>query len=157
MYHYELLAIIPAQFTESEAQGIEGRVSEALSAQGISVTKTESLGKIKFAYPVNHVRHGYYRRFVFSTEPETITTLEKPLRLIDGLLRFSIVRTSEGASKKDYQLTAYQEPIVDRDDMRSRSPRQTAPVQRPAAPAAAPMTEKEVDAQIDKILEEKVL
>ncbi|MCH8049543.1 30S ribosomal protein S6, partial [Patescibacteria group bacterium] len=57
---YELLYIIPSKFSDSEIDGIRGKVASQLETAGAKIEKTEDLGKIKLAYPVKKERHGSY-------------------------------------------------------------------------------------------------
>ncbi|MBI4280650.1 30S ribosomal protein S6 [Candidatus Uhrbacteria bacterium] len=158
MQHYELLVIISASQTESEIQGVEERLKVLVTEQGAEILRAEVLGKVKLAYPLGNLRHALYYFLVFKSEPTLISSLRQALKLFDGIARFEIEKTTEASANRLYQLISYQEPVVDRDREREERPRAPRmPVRAAPARAAKPMSEAEVNAQIEKILEEKVL
>jgi len=158
MRYYELITIVPTRYTDAEVEGIVGRIRELVGAHGAAVAQIQNLGKVRFAYPIRGERFGNYIRFIFQGEPEHVAALRDGLRLLGEVLRATITGITPAVREKPVQLAAYQEPIPaserERDD-RPRLPR--APRRAPPVVAAKPITEEELEKQIDKIIEEKVL
>ncbi len=149
---YELLYIIPATKTDEEVAKVKDAVSALLAKHGEECSRDESLGKLKLAYPINHIRYGHYVFACFAAEPDKILQLDEDLRHMSDVLRHVVCKMKEGADTRKVELTEYEIPDV----FVKRRPRKTAPAPRPRkAPAAdaKPMTEKELDEKLDKILE----
>lgn len=167
MQKYELLFIVPTQFADTEIDGLREKVAKTIEQTGAKVTRNESLGKIKLAYPIKHQRHGTYVLVHFESEPSAIAGLDRTLRLSDEVLRHIIVDLAPGSEKKTYQIASYVAPLSEeaRDTRRGPSPDGVVP--RKAAPAmaeaAAPvkaeevnMSMEELDKKLDEILDKDV-
>lgn len=87
MKTYELMFIVPGTLTEEEVKPHVAAVEAAV--QGIDATdmKTASLGKAKLAYPMRHIRYGYFYTTTFTAEPSRMPELQKQLNLQKDLLR----------------------------------------------------------------------
>lgn len=162
MKYYQLLAILSPERQENEVKAAEDHIKELLKAQEAEAVRIENLGKIKLAYPIGNHRYGIYVLVIFKAEPKAIAVFKKAFQLTDGLARFDIAEVTEAALRRQYHLNAYQEPVVDhdreRDEARSRM-RVSAPAVAAVAKAVPvkTITDEEVNAQIEKILDEKVL
>lgn len=172
MKYYELLYIIPA--TEN-LEAVRARVHTIVEGQGMEVLRHEEAGRFKLSYSMRHIRQGVYHLMVFRGEPRSVFLIETALRLERNILRAMITASSETALKRPINLATFQEPVLEKSEApRRRAPRQTfrrAPVSAPASAGTAavkseveqpetvarPMSSDEIDQQIDKILEEKVL
>jgi hypothetical protein len=58
MQQYELLSIVPTQFTDEEVGEISKQISALVEKVGGNVVSTTNLGKIRMAYPIKKIRHG---------------------------------------------------------------------------------------------------
>jgi small subunit ribosomal protein S6 len=177
MHYYELLYIIPAA---EDIEATKARVDEIIKGQDMEVLRHEEAGRFRLAYPMRHVRQGVYYLAAFKGEPTQVASIEAGLRLEASVLRAMIARSSERALERRMTLAAFEQPVIDRSDRRRTPPRRgvrrpasvgaptvtrsaeeavivTAAPQIPVTPAAEKMSEAEIDQQIDKILEEKVL
>ena len=175
MQYYELLYIIPA--TE-DIEGVKAKVETILTTQGMELVRHEEAGRFRLAYPMRHVRQGVYELALFRGDTRKITAVETALRLERTIIRAMIARIAEANKDRRIPIAVFEQPVLDRPEGRrnfasTRSPRRfsTAPaavasvkVALPdASPATAsvvtakPMSEAEIDHEIDKILEEKVL
>lgn len=88
---YELLYIIPNNFTEEEAQKIHEKVKENISQKGAEISFEDQWGKKKLAYPIDHFNHGYYNLLEFTALKEKISDIEHFLRFSDEVLRYQVV------------------------------------------------------------------
>lgn len=165
MQKYELLYIVPTQFADTEIDGLREKMAKTIEQTGAKVTRNESLGKIKLAYPIKHQRHGTYVLVHFEAEPSVIAGLDRTLRLSDEVLRHIIVDLAPGSEKKEFQITSYVAPLSEeaRETRRptdSVAPRKAVPA---AVEAAAPvkaeeasMSMEELDKKLDEILDKDV-
>lgn len=85
-----MLAVLPGTLAESEVAPIVAQIQEQLTAQGGEGITTVDLGKSRLAYPVQHIRYGYFEFFTFDAEPVKVKTLERAVRLLGNILRVGI-------------------------------------------------------------------
>jgi len=92
MQNYELLYIIPNQYTDDEAKKIKGKVDAMLKGFGAILGLEEDLGKKKLAYPIGQVAHGYYFLNEFELEDGAkLAEINNNLRLDKEILRAQII------------------------------------------------------------------
>jgi len=92
MQNYELLYIIPNQYTDEEAKKIKEKVDAMLKGFGAIIGIEEDMGKKKLAYPIGQVAHGYYFLNEFELEDGTkLAEINNNLRLDKEILRAQIV------------------------------------------------------------------
>lgn len=87
---YELLYIIPNKFTDAEVGPIVTKVEDMLKSSGLTVVKSENLGKRKLAYPIQQFNHGYYVLCEFKGTSENINKINETLGLSPEILRHSL-------------------------------------------------------------------
>ena len=92
LQHYELMTIIPAQYTSEEVQSINEKLRTLLAEHKGSITKEDNLGKLKFAYQIEKMSHGTYLIHEFDMVPAELNELDRALRLTKEVLRFMIVK-----------------------------------------------------------------
>jgi small subunit ribosomal protein S6 len=169
MQTYELLYIVPAQFADTEIDSVRDKIARMTEQTGAKVTRNESLGKIKLAYPIKHQRHGTYVIVHFEAEPNVVAGLDRQLRLSDEVLRHLIVERDPALDRKEYHIASYVAPLSD-EARAEREARRGAPVAAPVKPAAvavlqpsAPakaeemsMSMEELDKKLDEILDQDV-
>jgi len=90
--HYELLYIVSNSYTADELKPINEKISSLIKEQGGKITKEESLGKNKLAYPIKQLSHGYYQLYEFDLVKENLLNLNTALKLNKELVRFLIVK-----------------------------------------------------------------
>jgi small subunit ribosomal protein S6 len=167
MNQYELLCIVPTLYTDPEISGIQEEVVKLLTGNGAQILRQENLGKIRLAYPIKSQHHGSYILMHFDADPSVITELNRRLRLMDSLLRHTLLTRAPGALQKKFELFSYVAPLTDegkkeRETVPRRAPVKPAPrkdvavvtpVVAPVMRETAPMTMEELDQKLDKILE----
>ncbi len=110
---YELLAIIPAQYSETELPGIFSNLSDAVKEAGAEVISQEDKGKEKLAYSVGQVKFGHLSLIRFEAEPAVAKKLGEQLRLRNDLIRYMITKVVSRAAPKPRigGETARKEPV----------------------------------------------
>lgn len=98
MRHYEILAILPGTLAETEVPAITEKIKETIQAGGGESVFVESVGKSRLAYPIKHIRYGYFHIFTFASTPEDIKKIEEKIRLSGQILR-TVVQTYDPAKK----------------------------------------------------------
>lgn len=92
---YELVFIADPRLTDEEAVALADEYKAMLTANdAVSVTKEESWGKRKLAYPLKKFSEGRYHVYYLEGHAETaIPEVEQRMRQNDKILRFLTVRT----------------------------------------------------------------
>ncbi len=167
MQHYELTYIVPMTYTIDELPAIKKAVATMLTDNGATIVKESSLGKNKFAYPINKLSHGYYEVVEFDMETSSMAAVETALKLTDEIIRHLIVTKR---IKSEEELAAEQrlrEKIAEQEknrrsifDEEEDDSETSAPTPK-RAKARKPKTEKpeekiaieDLDKKLDAILE----
>lgn len=175
MTKYELLYIISADYTDDEVVGVQKQVVELIEKEEGKISRNESLGKIKLAYPIKKSKHGTYILVHFESEQASIQPLDRILRLTDEVLRHQIIIMPAGAEDAKVEINSYVAPLTD-EGKKPRQPRQpSVPVAKPiSVPAPTPeptpiapptpvvvdetqsMSMEELDKKLDEILEKDI-
>jgi len=90
--HYELLYLVPANYTEEELVPIKEKVKGLISKFKGEITFEDSLGKKKLAYPVAKNHQGYYLLYEFNLDGNELKNLDKELKLTNEVLRHIMVK-----------------------------------------------------------------
>jgi small subunit ribosomal protein S6 len=100
MREYELYLVIDADAEEEEVGTIIERLTTLISAgdgktQG-EVIKVDPRGKRRLAYPIKKKRESQDIILSLQAPPQALTEMERFLKLSEPVLRYLLVRTSEG-------------------------------------------------------------
>lgn len=154
---YELMVIIPATISDEELPSNLSKVTELLANRGMKITKEDDLGKRKLAFPIKHVRQGFYHVFALEGPRSSIKELDKSLILTPEVLRHLItVRTVRTAEQLAAQ-TALRERIQAKRvaaEERAVADRHKKDAEQQAVRAAAAPTREVSKEELDKKLEE---
>ena len=93
MKHYELMTITNIDLKEEGARDISNSIKDLISSLGGSIKDTDTWGKRKFAYEINHKSEGFYEIINFEVNPSALADLKQKLNLINGLVRYLITAT----------------------------------------------------------------
>ncbi len=138
MLHYELLYILPGTLSENEVPAQIETVKEVITkAGGVDVTITPQ-GKNRLAYPMKHIRYGYFQLGYFQAKPTDVPEIEAKLKLVDGMLRL-IIRSFE-QKKKPLTTILFSGMSNSPAAMREEAAEEQAPVRdvAPSVPVEAP-------------------
>lgn len=87
MTHYELLFILPGTLAEDEVAPLAQKIESVVSEAGATKVVTTNVGKNRLAYPIKHIRYGYFYICRFEAEAEHVATIEHKLVLMSEPLR----------------------------------------------------------------------
>jgi small subunit ribosomal protein S6 len=154
MTNYELLAVLPGTLTEAEAAPVVTSIKETAEKLGATAVAVHDMGKSRLAYPMKHIRYGYFYIVQFAAESNQITEIQNKVRLINNILRLTVrsYETMGDASKITLTPLA---SVVNTDEtapareVRRESVKQVAE----EAPVAAPVSMEEIEEKLDQILE----
>ncbi len=133
MNEYELLYIVPTQYTDEEVLGVQKNIGAFIVKHGGNVVSEKNLGKIRLAYPIKKVSHGTYMLSYFDCDPATVKDLDRELTLHDEVLRHTIITRPDGALERTFELSSYVAPLSEEAKLQRRD----AP--RPGATRHAPV------------------
>jgi small subunit ribosomal protein S6 len=103
---YETICILNPDLAEEEVQGAIESYTAIITEHGGEVTKTDQWGLRKLAYKVQGHQKGHFVYFLYSGVPETVSELERNLRILDQNIRYMTVKVDdlEKAAKVKPQL-----------------------------------------------------
>jgi len=103
---YETICILNPDLTEEEVQEALERYSAIIVENGGEVTKVDRWGLRKLAYKVQGHSRGHLIYTLYSGGPETVSELERNLRILDQNIRYMTVKVDnvEEAAKIKPQL-----------------------------------------------------
>lgn len=78
-------------YSVDEMPAIAKKVASIITDTGATIAKEESLGKLKFAYPIDKMSHGYYNVVEFDCEPTKLIDIDKVIKITHGVIRHLIV------------------------------------------------------------------
>ena len=89
---YELIFIVHPELDEEGVASLTEKVKSWIDAAGGEVTHTDLWGRRKLAYPIRKQTEGSYVLLRALLPPQTTTELERELKLMEGVLRYLLVR-----------------------------------------------------------------
>ena len=151
---YEVLYIIPSQYSDTEIDGITQKMSAIFEKFEGKIEKTENLGKIKLAYPINKERFGTFILSYVELEGDKLDKLDQDLKLTDEILRHILVKRPKGVPREAFRISAYEAPITSEGKRVHAAPRvKTQTRQKPVIETDEKMSMEELDKKLDSILD----
>ena len=96
---YELLYVVSPVVTEDGVTELHTRIEEIVQQLGGTIEKTDNWGRRRLAYEINRHREGTYVLELVNAPGSELSELDRRLRVMDELLRHSIVRVDEDLRK----------------------------------------------------------
>lgn len=157
MNHYELLFILPGTLTEDEAKATAGKVTEVVEKNGGTSLSVEDMGKSRLAYPMKHIRYGYFYLCFFQTEPKNVPVIEEKLRLMNQTLR-AFVKAYDPKFEPIRKINAGTVGLGQLNNRDQEGEGQSAPVFQEAAaqiqqasPVAPPVTSQKTETKAEDV------
>jgi small subunit ribosomal protein S6 len=88
MNKYALTLILKADLEEKTRK----ELLEGVTKKFGKLEKEELWGAKDLAYPIKHIKKGYYVHYFFEAEPASILALDKDLKLNENIMRYLLVR-----------------------------------------------------------------
>ncbi len=89
---YETTFVLKPDLEDEEKQTILQRVKDAISDHDGEVTEVDAWGKKQLAYEINDYRSGDYTILEFNAKTTVVNELERIFKIMDGVLRYLVVR-----------------------------------------------------------------
>jgi small subunit ribosomal protein S6 len=96
MNNYNLTVLINNKVDDKGRTGI----FDDLKKQFGNLVKEELWGVRTMAYEIKHMDKAFYANFEFESEPETVITLDKNIRLNEDIIRYLLVRSKKAKRVK---------------------------------------------------------
>lgn len=131
MRTYELMFVVDPRVSDEEVVSMTGDYRQMILAGGSEITKEESWGRRKLAYPIEKLNEGKYVVFYVSSEggKTSLPEVEHRMRQNDKVLRYLTVRTDLDLKRAGSRVAPFETP-----GQSSAVPTGT-PGQAPAQPA----------------------
>ncbi len=97
MKAYELLFFVNPSISDEVRAGVMKRIDSTIVDNGGVIDSVEDWGKRKLAYAIDKITEGDYTLINFQMDPASIAELDRVLRIMDGVVRFMIVRREDRA------------------------------------------------------------
>jgi small subunit ribosomal protein S6 len=91
MRNYEVVFIVHPDLDDNALKGIVDRVQSWITDSGGSIMKIDHWGKLRLAYSIRKQREGQYVCVEAQFAPKFSAELERNLRFLEPVLRFSII------------------------------------------------------------------
>ena len=75
--------------------------------------KEDLWGMRELAYPIKHMDKAYYAHFEFESEPNTISALDKSLKLNEDVVRYLLLRNDPKKAPKKLKKEVKTEEVVE--------------------------------------------
>lgn len=89
---YETTFVLKPDLEDEEKQTILKRVKNAISEHEGEVTEVDAWGKKQLAYEIKDYRSGDYTILEFNAQTTVVNELERIFKIMDGVLRYLVVR-----------------------------------------------------------------
>lgn len=89
---YDVIYILDPNATTEEMTAVSSKIEQIVADAKGTVLKKDDWGKRRLAYLVQKHREGHYIFFHLSISPETVAEITRNLRLMEKVIKFSVVR-----------------------------------------------------------------
>jgi small subunit ribosomal protein S6 len=119
---YELVYILPPDSTEQQMTELHAQVESVVSRLSGAIEKTDNWGRRKLAYEIGPHKEGVYVLEVINGSGELMKELDRRLKVLDLVIRHTIVRVDEEKKVVDRTRTKRQADSARRRVRRGLSP-----------------------------------
>jgi len=152
--YYEFLGIIPGGLAENETEPVIKQITDFFVSQKAELIYNEYLGRKRLAYPINHLRHGYYFLIEFYLSNDSLEEIGKKLRLNTNLLRYLIIKAKPKTREEREKEKMRQQSQQERKDKKEK--KLTKSKISASGKDEGKISLDDLDKKLDEILEEKL-
>ncbi len=95
MNKYELALIVSAKLDDDARNAVVEKAKGYITRYEGIIGEADEWGKKRLAYEIQHEREGFYYFIPFEAAPTAPAEIERHVRIMDGVLRYLIVRADE--------------------------------------------------------------
>ena len=103
---YELGFILNPEVSEDEIRSLLDRIEQIVANYGGQIFKVNQWGRRRLAYPIERHRDGYYIFIDMTLTPETVTEIERTLRVSETVFRYMMKRRDPKTAQKEREARA---------------------------------------------------
>ena len=103
---YELGFILNPEVNEEQTRTIMERIEQIVSNYGGQIMRVNQWGRRRLAYPIEHHRDGFYVFIDMVLTPETVTELDRTLKVTEEVIRHIIKRRDPKSVQKEREARA---------------------------------------------------
>lgn len=163
--------MLPGTLAEAEVAPHAASVKELLVNAGGKDVEIREQGKNRLAYPIKHIRYGYFVLGHLKIDSEAIPMLEKKLRLVDNMLRVLIRRTPENAPdsiafagmsaaprdrEEDEETQTREREVTAPVEVQKEEPKKTKVIEAKAETKAEDVNVSDITMKLNKLLEDDI-
>jgi small subunit ribosomal protein S6 len=123
---YELVYILPPDTTEQQVAELHTQVEQVVARLNGQIEKNENWGRRRLAYEIGHHKEGVYVLDVINGSGELMKELDRRLKVMDMVIRHSVVRVDQ------------EKKVVDRTQTKRRTESERRRVKRGLPPQRQP-------------------
>ncbi|HLB44994.1 MAG TPA: 30S ribosomal protein S6 [Candidatus Limnocylindrales bacterium] len=123
---YELVYILPPDSTEPQVTELHQQIEAVVSRMQGRIEKTDNWGRRRLAYEIARHKEGVYVLQVINGSAELMKELDRRLRVLDRVIRHTIVRVDE------------EKKVIDRTRSKRQASSQRRRVKRGLPPVRQP-------------------
>ena len=105
---YELGFILDPEVNEEQSNAILERIQQIVNNHDGEVVRVTQWGRRRLAYPIRHKRDGFYVFFDMILTPETVSELDRNMRVTEEVLRHIIIRRDPKVVQQEREARAEQ-------------------------------------------------
>jgi small subunit ribosomal protein S6 len=98
---YEVLFIVAPNTEESDTETLITQLSDVITNQGATITKTDRIGRRRLAYPIGKFNEGYYVVLTVEGTGAEIAEVERRMRVSDAVIRYITIRIDEDLKRAE--------------------------------------------------------
>jgi small subunit ribosomal protein S6 len=148
---YELGFILNPEVSEEEIRSLLDRIEQIIANYGGQIFKVNQWGRRRLAYPIERHRDGYYIFIDMVLTPETVTEIERTLRVSEIVFRHMMKRRDPKTAQKEREARA---AVAAQAEAASQAETPAAPVEAVSA-VEIPTTPVEAENQAETPVEGK--
>ena len=95
MNKYELAVVVSANLEDEARTAVVDKVKALVERFKGNITEVDEWGKKKLAYEIQKMKEAYYYFIRFEADGDAPAEIESRIRIMDGVLRFLVVRQDE--------------------------------------------------------------
>jgi len=103
---YELGFILNPEVSEDEIRSLLDRIEQIVANYGGQIFKVNQWGRRRLAYPIERHRDGYYIFIDMTLTPETVTEIERTLRVSETVFRYMMKKRDPKVVQKEREARA---------------------------------------------------
>ncbi len=140
---YELGLIINPEVSEEETRAVLDRVEQIVANYGGQIVRVNQWGRRRLAYPIERHRDGFYIFVDMILTPETVSELERTLKVSETVLRHMTKKRDPKAVQKEREEREARAAAAAASAQESEAAAAATEEQAPVAPEAIEATEEE--------------